>query len=94
LLYWTDLDATQNKMAGMQYQFDVVLAAKESSSTLASLIMAVSKLRPVFDQEDVDMLSAGALERFGGWLMVDGSRLLDGEKMLRNVGPPKLWGSG
>lgn len=77
----------------MQPQLDLVRLAEGVGQLTLGVVTADNQLRPLFDQEDVDLFTGGALERLGNWLMLDSDRLRDGEDMLRNVGPPQLWRS-
>ncbi|KAK8084502.1 hypothetical protein PG997_005773 [Apiospora hydei] len=62
----------------LQYQFGVVEASETFRKAVVELLKACSA-------EDIQPLVFETLEAFGHWLMVDPTRLSDGEKALLGV---------
>jgi hypothetical protein len=78
-------------MSGLpvQLQFDLV-GAVNTTAAVAAAAVGFSKILRYCYREDIGPLAIPALERLGGWLMVDPGRLRHGEQALSRVPPPRI----
>ncbi|KAH8808629.1 hypothetical protein F5884DRAFT_834177 [Xylogone sp. PMI_703] len=78
-------------MSTVQPQFDIVGAVATTTTAVSIAVINFGRIMKLCYKEDVQPLVIPPLERLGNWLMVDPSRLRQGEQGLENIPSPRLF---